>query len=223
MSLIPETTTWWRRFLPLIAGFLMVGVLILAVATKPKLPPRQEERQPAAQSAAALKSNSKRTAQSKTKTMVDESRLSPIEKFVYHESQKVGRPDPDPKRSFERLKAVAHGLKRMDIESLKRTALNNDLDNDHRFLSVYLLALARNQDAAPALLGIALDPLTVQDMSSPLYAEELMIRTQALEGLANYQPAQGPGPLQRYLQKQDNSFLADQARRLLKERSKNRR
>jgi len=150
-------------------------------------------------------------------------KLSPVERFVNMESQKVGRPDPNPTKSFERLKAVARSLGPKDIEALKHTALNNELENDRRFLSVYVLALAETETAAPALMSIALDPLTIQDMSSRLYAEELMIRTQALEGLANYQPSRGTGPLQKYLEKQDNAFLADQARRLVRERNKARR
>ena len=215
MALIPETTVWWRRFLPFVAGFLAISLLILALATKPTTSPPVVAGQ---RGPAQTKIEPKKRV--KTLTPEELKKLSPVERFVNSESLNVGRPDTNPKRSFERLKAVAKSLRSKDIDTLKHTALNNELDNDRRFLSVYILALAETAAVAPALMSIALDPLTIQDMSSQRYAEELMIRTQALEGLANYQPASGHGPLQKYLEKQDNAFLADQARRLVRERNK---
>lgn len=218
MKIILQTTSWWRRVLPLLAGFLLVGLLVFTVATKPKL--KSNSVPSTSETSPSSSKKTKDTSAFSPAPTEDLEHLSAVEKFVAGESLKVGKPDSNPQKSFEKLQAVARGLKRMDVENLKKTALNNELNNDRRFMSVYLLTLADNASTAPALMSIALDPLTIQDMSSRLYAEELMIRTQALQGLAKYQPNEGEGPLHQYLQKQDNSFLADQARRLLNEKMK---
>ncbi len=144
--------------------------------------------------------------------------LTPVERFIQQESARVGKPDPDPISTQRKLKALAESLKRLDIQSLKRAALDHSLNNDQRFLSAYILSLSSSPDTKAALFSIASDPLTVQDISSRVYAEELMIRTQALEGLSKHQPRTGRGPIDDFLARQDNSFLADQARRILQER-----
>lgn len=140
----------------------------------------------------------------------------PIERFVAKESLKVGRADPNPEQTFSRLKLLATRLKKDDVDLLKKMAVNTQFNNDQRFLSVYLLSLSNNPQVTPALLGIALEPVAMQDQTSSYFAEELMIRTQALEGITQTDRAGAPRYLQTYLARQNNSFLADQARRLLR-------
>lgn len=158
------------------------------------------------------------TTSAKATLSPNDASLTPVERFIRQESVRVGKPDPDPMSTQKKLKAVAESLKKMDIQNLKRAALDHSLNNDQRFLSAYILSLSSSAETKSALFSIASDPLTVQDISSRLYAEELMIRTQALEGLAKHQPRTGRGPLDDFLARQDNSFLADQARRVLQER-----
>jgi len=216
----PFQMGWWRRYLPFAGGFLVVATLLAIIQFNQSSPvgPAAIER--------TQKLNPAKTGDSKaelpskaTKEEKPETNLSPVEKFVKSESPRIGRPDPDPAKSHARLKAVAKSLGRKDIDALKRTALNTSLNNDRRFLSVYLLAISGNQAASSALMSVALAPLSIQDTTSIHYAEELMIRTQALEGLAR----QEPGALRKVLSHQDNAFLADQTKRLLKEQNKAKR
>ncbi|MBX7231134.1 MAG: hypothetical protein K1X29_03510 [Bdellovibrionales bacterium] len=156
---------------------------------------------------------------SKEKGTVKSSDLdSPMARFVKMESLRVGTPDENPKQSFKRLKSVASGLNNNDVENLKNISLDRKYNNEQRFLSVYLLALAENPQVAGALMSVALDPLETKDKSSPTYAEELMIRTQALEGIAKVDPRGRKSRLAEFLKKQDNAFLAEQAKRLIREK-----
>jgi hypothetical protein len=239
----PFQNGWWRRYLPFAAGFLAAATLLLALSLKIQSywfsPATYRTAQGAAAGDLKVTGGGVRAAGSEqdrsnsapaqapapderpARPPIDEkelARLTPVEKFVYSESLKIGRADPSPERTHRKLKAVARGLGRLDMENLKIAALNTAFDNDRRFMSVFLLALSEKDAAAPALLSIALTPLSIQDTGSRLYAEELMIRTQALEGLG----AARPGTLKDFLRKQDNAFLADQARRLLREKKSRR-
>jgi hypothetical protein len=215
----PFQTGWWRRFLPFVGGFLMVATLVLAIFLKiqsAQVPdPQSNVVQPNSKFEALKAADQAKSKNAKVIAEANE-KLSPVEKFVRTESLKVGHADPNPSQTHSRLRAVARGLGRMDIDSLKRTALNTSMGNDRRFLSVYLMAISEKAATAPALLSVALTPLSIQDISSRHYAEELMIRTQALEGLGRQQP----GALREFLKRQDNAFLADQARRILNEKKR---
>ena len=211
---------WWRRYLPFAAGFLVVATVLTASYFKRTEPqslahtPRAREPQSVTSTARARPSNGELNGSARQD--LKERALSPVEKFVRSESLRVGQADPDPVKTHARLRSVARSLGRRDLETLKHSALNTSIGNDRRFLSVYLLAISDNAQAVPALLNIALAPMSIQDSTSVHYAEELMIRTQALEGMAR----QGPESLGKFLSHQDNSFLADQARRLLRERKR---
>lgn len=203
-----------QRTLPLLVGFAVIAILTFVMATKPRPPAEVVPELAAREPAASI------PAEETTPTENPEvSKLTPIERFVHQESLKVGKADPTPDETYQRLRRVAKSLRKDDIQSLKRDALNQELENDRRFLSVYLLALNSSPSAVPALLAVALEPLSIQDISSRLYAEELMIRTQALEGLSQVSDSRARGgALENFLKRQDNAFLADQAMRLLKHR-----
>ena len=136
---------WWRKYFGLIFGFVSVAAIILAVATKPKPPPSFE----GATESGVSESNKGHSFMSTLAQKTDSPKepKSAIEKFVQMESLKIGRPDPDPQKSYRKLFAVAHALGANDIEDLKLSALNEQLNNDQRFLSVYLLSLAKPSSA----------------------------------------------------------------------------
>lgn len=219
----------FRKFYPLILGFLITAILIFAIATKPKPEPEVKNKLTVQDPDNSLPQgsnlidksdlNSKKNAvASQIQIESPPDSLSPVEKFVYIESQKLRKPDPNPNHTYSRLKRLAESLKIKDIDSLKSTALDPSLNNDRRFMSVYLLSLNQKDIVLPALMSIALDSVIVSESQPQIYAEELMLRTQALIGIAHFQAPIGTGPLHSYLRKQDNAFLADQAKRLLKER-----
>lgn len=217
----PFQTGWWRRFLPFVGGFLLVATLLMIGHFNERTPtaPARLGNSGKVNISAREDGGTTRPSPKPAEEESSEKDLSPVERFVKSESLKIGRPDPNPARSHARLKAVAKGLGRKDMDLLKRSALNTSLNNDRRFLSVYLLAISENPTATSALMSVALAPMSIQDSTSVHYAEELMIRTQALEGLAR----QDRGALRRALSHQDNSFLADQTRRLLREQNKAKR
>ncbi len=211
---------WWRRYLPFAGGFGIVATVLIASYLNNRVPIVPARRLVDQEAISRINSNATRTQWREIKkSYAAEKNLSPVEKFVRMESLKVGQADPDPSKTHARLRAVARGLGKKDLDTLQRSAMNTSLGNDRRFLSVYLLALSENAQSAPALLGIALAPMTIQDSTSVHYAEELMIRTQALEGMAR----QNPETLKKFLANQDNSFLAEQARRLLREKKQSAR
>lgn len=205
----------WRRFLPFIGGFLVAATVIIGLNLK-NTSPLPAATAPDTHSAKPA-SHRPQLVSKPVRPGRETEKLSAVEKFVRAESLRVGRADSHPDQTHARLKAVAKSLGRSDTEALRLGALNTAYDGDRRFLSVYLLALAESSASVSALLSVALGPLSIQDVSSRQYAEELMIRTQALEGLANQRPA----ALRHFLARQDNAFLADQARRLLHEKTAN--
>lgn len=214
-----------RRLLPMVGGFSAVALLVFIFnrsdsnkidSNLNRLANQAEVHSQGGSPNQADTANPKPSSNPDPNRATNSNPPSAIEKFIHSESLKVGRTDSDPDRSFRRLKSVARRLKSMDMATLKRTALNLELNNDQRFLAVYLLSLAESALALPALNEIALAPIKETDTASRLYAEELVVRTQALEGLANV--AEGRGLLNDYTFRQDNAFLSDQARRLLREK-----
>src|SRR5688572_9118541 len=138
----PFQSGWWRRYLPFVGGFFVAGTLLMAGYFRHRAPPALPTHRlnlsalPQNATPPAAPSGQRRPAAASEKS------LSPIEKFVRVESLKVGRPDPDPSKTHARLKAVARGLGRQDMSLLRKAALDSSLENDRRFMSVYLLTLA---------------------------------------------------------------------------------
>lgn len=208
---------WGRRWVaPILGGFAIVLSAILALqgptprVSTPEVPNWKL-------SSPTSQTQSEDASVHSHQDSPQEKSITPIERFIASESQRIGKPDPSPDESFKRLKAVARKLKRYDFQSLKLVSLNKDLETDQRFLATYVLALADQPAALDPLLQIATAQMPDADPSSPQYAEELALRTQALEGLAKFHRADRP-VLTQFLAKEENSFLVQQARRLIKER-----
>ncbi|MCB0386646.1 MAG: hypothetical protein KDD43_14735 [Bdellovibrionales bacterium] len=130
------------------------------------------------------------------------------------EATLVGQADQDPQVTLLRLKTVASQLGMDQFEKLKSLALDLSLGGDERFLSAYLLSLNGSEASMASLKGLALAPLPEKKMDSRLYDQEIMIRGQALEGLA--QSTKANEHLSEFLRRQDNVPLAEHAQRLLR-------
>ena len=134
--------------------------------------------------------------------------------LVQQETLAMGRTDANPQGTLERLIQIAAQLQPRDFETLMAMALNISRGGDERFLATYLMSLSRQDWAAPLLKVVALTPLPDQKLDARLYDQEVMIRAQALEGLAHSN--QGRDHLTDFLRHQDNVSLAQHAQRLLR-------
>ncbi|MCB0367403.1 MAG: hypothetical protein H6624_00705 [Bdellovibrionaceae bacterium] len=136
-----------------------------------------------------------------------------LNEFVKKEATLVGQPDQDPQETLLRLKTVAGQLGQEQFERLKALALDLSLPGDERFLSAYLLSLNQTEASMSSLKSLALAPLPKSKMDARLYDQEIMIRGQALEGLA--QSTKAKEHLTDFLRHQDNVPLAEHAQRLI--------
>lgn len=140
-----------------------------------------------------------------------------VQVFLQNEAQRIGHIDPEPERTLLRLKDFAQKLGPDEFVTLSRAALNIQLGGDMRFLAVYLMSLAEGSGAVPPLMTVAEAPLPKVRMDSRLYDQEILIRTQALEGIARRDSVQiRRRRLQEYILRQGNVSLVGQAHRLLR-------
>ena len=106
-----------------------------------------------------------------------------VEQLYNAESERVGKIDPDPKATQERLKALSAELTPEEYAWLKERALNRKEPADARFFSTYLTGLSPQSAALPALREIAVTPLPKLKSESQLDIEK-QIRALATEGIS---------------------------------------
>ncbi len=110
--------------------------------------------------------------------------LERLQKFYAQESQRIGKVDPDPALTQQRLGAVAKELNSQEVKWLREQALDAKVEGDARFFATYLLALSEKGEAITALSGIALSPLP-KLKNERVISEERMIRSQAVKGMGH--------------------------------------
>lgn len=104
-----------------------------------------------------------------------------LQKWLATEALRVGMSDEDPARTLARLKNKASGLARADLHLLKLAVLNRQLSADERFLAVYMLGLA-GPLAVPALKELSFTRIPGLP-NDRVHSDEVILRTQAIEGL----------------------------------------
>ena len=139
-----------------------------------------------------------------------------VEEFIHQEARAMGKTDQTPTTTKERLQTIADRLEKRDLTQLLKLAIDFKRNGDERFLSVYLMSLSQHPQAAATLMGVALTPFPQQKLDPRLYDQEVVIRSQALEGIARQKPPEKSRQhLKKFLASQNNVPLAHQAQRLL--------
>jgi len=140
-----------------------------------------------------------------------------LEKILKEEKNLLGRVDPDPKASFLRLKTIAENLETADLNLLKIKALDESINGDERFLSIYLLAYNGKDISLDSLQNIALSLVPApESQNQGLRDLEIQIRAQAIEGLSRfYGNERAKAILEKAAEMQNEAFLRDRANRAL--------
>lgn len=134
------------------------------------------------------------------------------ESWVFMQSESMGRTDKNPEATERELRSQVEEMNWDQLVGLKSVALNVELGGDQRFMAAYLLNLSQRPGVSRIMNQLASHPLPFGPEKGRLYEQELVIRMQALEGLA----ARNRELLVKYLASQDNAQLAQQASRLLR-------
>lgn len=117
------------------------------------------------------------------KKVAQEASVDKIMAWLKHEARSVGQIDPDPKSTLRRLKDYAAKLRRPDIQTLRKAALDYSLDGDQRFMAVYILSLRDQNDSIDALREVVTTPMAATP-NERAYSDDLAIRFHALESAA---------------------------------------
>lgn len=137
---------------------------------------------------------------------------SSLEPWLKSEALKIGRIDPNPDQTHQRLKQKATRLDGKELRTLKRLALTTNLSADARFLAVYLLSLAQDAGAVTLLKEVCLSRIP-DSLSDREHSDELILRAQSLEALVQrLSPGEARKLLQEILTRASDPILAQQAR-----------
>lgn len=144
--------------------------------------------------------------------------------FLKMESKKIGQIDSDPAATESRLVEFARLMGAPELTRLKQVALQMDVPGDERFLSAYLLSKSGSAHAIIELMAIARAPVPENvSRDSRMYDQEVMIRAQAIEGLASVNDRnQARQLLREFLNREGNVSLAEHARRTLQDLERSR-
>ena len=137
-----------------------------------------------------------------------------VRKFFAKESRSVGRVDPDPARTRERLAERAASLSPPEMEWLATQALNVETGADGRFLATYLLAMNGQAAAIGPLFRIAMSRVP-SPLGDRRQADEVVLRMQAIEGLSRIQSTEARDLLQKIAAGHAIAALRDRAHRAL--------
>ena len=133
---------------------------------------------------------------------------------MVEEGRKVGAIDSHPKETRRRLMKWAKGLTKIQKNYLSQQAINEKVEADLRFLSVYLLH--ENGSSDKYLIDIADHPIEVDSTQIRLFEQEIILRTMALEGVIRSNGRdEAERKIKRFISRQDNTMLIHQAYRLL--------
>jgi len=142
----------------------------------------------------------------------------PVKDFLKNEATLVGKIDSDPNASERKIIDYAQTLAPSDFAYLKDSALDTKQSGDERFLSVYILTKAAISNVTEELSAIANAPMPNGKIDGRIYDQEVLIRAQALEGLAsNKNKSLAENQLRQYIAKQNDVSLIAHAKRLLEE------
>ena len=111
---------------------------------------------------------------------------SNLQQWLKMEGALVGHPDPHPAQTIARLRAKAAQLQPKDLDNLKRTVMTRSAGADERFLAIYMLGLAGGS-ATEALKDVSFASIPGLP-SDRQHAEEVILRTQAIEALVQKLP-----------------------------------
>lgn len=144
--------------------------------------------------------------------------LTEIQEFVRLESLAIGHIDENPEATKQKLVEYVEALDVEGFATLANLALNVKNNGDQRFLAVYLMALSTSEIVVDHLMDVAEAPMPSARMDERLMDQEIIIRTQALEGLAKIGSVEERRKrLNQYLSRQSHVSLAGQAHRLLQD------
>lgn len=140
-----------------------------------------------------------------------------LREWLKHEAGSIGKTDPHPEQTANRLKERAAQLRSPDVLSLRTAALDRSLEGDVRFMAVYILGLSDHADAIEALKNVVMAPLPSKAAQNErAYSDELIIRFHALESAVkklSYKDA--AAFIKETLQKTPDASLAKHASSLL--------
>lgn len=149
-------------------------------------------------------------------TKANPGEASSVIEFVEQESLRVGQTDSNPEQTQQRLNEFADQLSPGQAQTLFQTSLDQKISGDQRFLSAYILSLSDQTHVFDALDRLATAPISISPKEAPrLYEQEVMIRTQALEGLASLPKDQALAALSSYLDKIQEPLLIRHTQRLI--------
>lgn len=133
------------------------------------------------------------------------------------ESARVGKVDPNPKLTQQRLEVAARELKPEEIAWLESQAVDASLDMDARFFSVYLMGLSSQPAAVQALFRVAMKPVPVTK-NERRDSEERAQRMGAVEGMctpANCKIPESIDQLMEIVSSAQDEWVRDRANRCL--------
>ncbi|NUM89555.1 MAG: hypothetical protein HUU37_10155 [Bdellovibrionales bacterium] len=145
-----------------------------------------------------------------------------VTKFITQEARRLSGIDPDPEATRRRLNAWAREVDARGSQDLGAVVLDEDRDQDERFLAAFLLGLVPDDHAVEVLRKVALEPFHGRPMGEKhgdrLRAIEVQVRAAAIEGLARHrQSVEARTALETAAKAHEDQFLSDRAQRALHE------
>lgn len=128
--------------------------------------------------------------------------------LVKNEAEAMARLVDQPEEVQKRLRELAAKMQESDLATLQESALNPQLNGDHRFLAIYLLGESALEKAQASLETIAISPIPKLEEARMVNQEEIL-RGHAVESLRETES------LKRVLAQVDNGFITDRAQRNL--------
>lgn len=142
-----------------------------------------------------------------------------LEEWLHQEAAKIGQIDKKGAATEHRLVQKVAKFKLSDLRQLKTIALDTQKMGDERFLAVYLLGLSDSPSATPLLKDISLAEIR-EGLGDREKTDEVLIRTQALEGLVHrLGPAGSENVLLQILERTNDPVVARHIQFLLKKRT----